>query len=116
MSSPDAPEMTPEEEIQADGGELIADVSDETRALKAFAERIIGLEDGAEISDEMVQQGLTALVRLYSVKFQLGERWSPFAAGEPVPATAVMIMSTAMLRAVKVETFELGLWQSWSGA
>jgi len=25
-------------------------------------------------------------------------------------------MSTSMLRAVNVETFELGLWQSWSGA
>lgn len=116
MSSPDAPEMTPEEEIQADGGELIADVSDETREIRAFAEKITGLKNGEEISDEMVQQGLTALVRLYSVKFQLGERWPPFASGHPMPATAVMIMSTAMLRAVKVETFELGLWQSWSGA
>ncbi len=116
MSSPDAPEMTPEEEIRAEGGELVADISDESRAIRAFAEQILGLEDGEEISDEMVQEGLTALVRLYTVKFQLGERWPPFAPGKPMPATSVMIMSTAMLRAVNVETFELGLWQSWSGA
>ena len=116
MSLPDAPAMTPEEEIQADGGELIADVSDETLEIRAFAEKITGLKNGEEMSDEMVQQGLTALVRLYSVKFQLGERWPPFSDGQPMPATAVMIMSTAMMRAVNVETFELGLWQSWSGA
>ena len=116
MSSPDAPEMTPEEEIQAEGGELIADVSEETRALRDFAEKISALKDGEEISDEMVQQAMTALVRLYTVKFQLGERWPPFAPGKPMPATAVMIMSSAMLRAANVEVFELGLWQSWSGA
>ncbi len=116
MSSPDAPEMTPEEEIQAEGGELIADVGEETREIRAFAEKILGLKDGEEISDEMVQQAMTALVRLYTVKFQLGERWPPFETGKPMPATAVMIMSSAMLRAVNVEVFELGLWQSWSGA
>jgi len=116
MSSPDAPEMTPEEEIRAEGGELVADVGDESRAIRAFAETILDLEDGEEISDQMVQEGLTALVRLYTVKFQLGERWPPFAPGKPMPATSIMIMSTAMLRAVNVETFELGLWQSWSGA
>ncbi len=113
MSSPD---MTPEEEIRAEGGELLADVSDETAELKLFAEKITALKDGEQIPDELVQEAMTALVRLYTVKFQLGERWAPFAPGKPVPATAAMIMATAMLRAVNVEIFELGLWQSWSGA
>lgn len=111
-----SPEMSPAEEIQAEGGELIADVSDETKELIAFARRLTELKEGEEIPDELVQQGMTALVRLYTVKFQLGERWPPFAQGKPMPATAAMIMSTSMLRAVNVETFELGLWQSWSGA
>ena len=111
-----SPEMTPEEEIHADGGELIADVREETEALRDFARKIGDLKEGEQISDELVQQAMTALVRLYTVKFQLGERWPPFAPGNPVPATAAMIMSTSMLRAVNVETFELGLWQSWSGA
>lgn len=112
MSSPDQPQQ----DDWLDGGELLADVSDEGRELRAFAERLMGLEEGAQIPDEMVQQALTALVRLYTVKFQTGERWPPFAPGKPMPATAVMIMATAMLRAVNVEVFELGLWQSWSGA
>ena len=113
MSSRD---LAAEEEIKAEGGEVLANVDDEIDELRDFAKKIAALKPGESIPDELVQQGITALVRLYTVKFQLGERWAPFAAGNPVPATAVMIMATAMLRNVNVEVFELGMWQSWSGA
>ncbi len=78
--------------------------------------KIGGLPKGEPIPDALVQEGMTALVRLYAVKFQLGERWAPFPDNNTVPATAAMIMCTAMMRAVNVEVFELGMWQSWSGA
>ena len=87
-----------------------------TDKLKAFAKKILELEGGEEPPDALIQEGLTALTRLYTVKFQVGERWSPFVDDRAMPATAVMIMSTAMLRAVNVELFELGMWQAWSGA
>ena len=99
-----------------EGGEVIASIPDEEAAIRAFAKRIGELPPGEPIPDEVIQQGMTAMVRLYAVKFQLGERWSPFPENNTVPATAAMIMSTAMLRAVNVEVFELGMWQSWSGA
>lgn len=99
-----------------EGGEVIAHIPDEEAAIRAFAKRIGELPESEAISDELIQEGMTALVRLYAVKFQLGERWAPFPENNTVPATAAMIMSTAMLRAVKVEVFELGMWQSWSGA
>ncbi len=108
MSSPEPPE----EEV----GDLLADVGEETDKLKAFARKILELEGGEEPPDALIQEGLTALTRLYTVKFQIGERWSPFVDDRAMPATAVMIMSTAMLRAVNVELFELGMWQAWSGA
>ena len=99
-----------------DQGDLLADVGEETAALKDIARRILEVEDGADIPDPLVQEALTALTRLYTVKFQMGERWMPFTESRAVPATSVMIMSTAMLRAVNVELFELGMWQAWSGA
>ena len=108
MSSPDRPED--------EFGDLLADVGDETAKLQAFAEKMLALEKGKEPPDELIQEGLTALTRLYTVKFQVGERWSPFDDDRAMPATAVMIMCTAMLRAVNVELFELGMWQAWSGA
>ena len=108
MSSPEPPE----EEF----GDLLADAGEETDKLKAFAKKILELEGGEEPPDALIQEGLTALTRLYTVKFQVGERWSPFVDDRAMPATAVMIMSTAILRAVNVELFELGMWQAWSGA
>lgn len=102
-----------EEEFE---GDLLADVSHETEVLRDFARKVLALEEGEDLPNELVQQGLTAMTRLYTVKFQVGERWSPFLANQAMPATAVMIMSTAMLRAVNVELFELGMWQAWSGA
>lgn len=98
-----------------EGGEVIASIPDEEEALRAFAKRIGEIPRGEPIPDEVVQQGMTALVRLYATKFQLGERWSPFPDSDTVPATAAMIMCTAMMKAVNVEVFELGLWQSWTG-
>ena len=112
MSSPDAP---PDMGVE-DAGDLLADVGEETANLRAIAAKILELDEGAELPAEMVQDAFTALTRLYTVKFQVGERWSPFSPSQSVPATSVMIMTTAMCRAVNVELFELGMWQAWSGA
>ena len=92
------------------------DVAEEIDALKVFAAKILELKDGEDIPNEVVQEAMTALVRLYTVKFQVGERWPPFGESSPVPATAAMIMCSAMMKSVNVEIFELGLWHSWSGA
>jgi hypothetical protein len=107
---------TPEADASSDGGDLLADVGQETAALRAFAEQVLALEEDQEIPRHVMQQGITALTRLYTVRFQVGERWPPFTSGRAMPPTAVMIMSTAMLRSVNVELFELGMWQAWSGA
>ncbi len=115
-SREDPPKEAPIEQGYGDAGDLLADVGEETVKIRDIAARIVALDDGAELSDEMVQEAMTALTRLYTVKFQLGERWSPFGDSQVVPATSVMIMTTAMCRAVNVELFEVGMWQSWSGA
>lgn len=109
MSSPDNADV-------AVDGELLADVGEETKLLRDIANRITALDEGEALPDEMIKEALTALTRLYTVRFQVGERWSPFVSDRAMPATAVMIMATAMLRAVNVELFELGMWQAWSGA
>ena len=111
-----SPKQDPRAADLPEGGEVIAHIPDEEAALRAFAKRIAEVPDGEPIPNEVIQEGLTAMVRLYSVKFQLGERWEPFSEGDMVPATAAMIMCTTMLKAVNVEVFELGMWQSWSGA
>lgn len=100
--------------IAAEAGSPLADVAEETARLKALAARIAGLAEGEGPSPEMIAEGLTVLTRLYSVRHQRGERWDPLVDGRAMPVTSVMIMTTAMLKAVNVELFELGMWQAWS--
>lgn len=103
------------ERIAQEIGDPLANVADETAALKALAQQILDLPDGEKPTQEMIQQGLTSLTRLYTVRFQEGERWDPFVNGRAMPVTSAMIMTTAMLQAVNIELFELGMWQAWSG-
>ena len=114
MSSSEGESMEPTEGY-GEAGDLLADSGEETAILREIALRILDRPEGEELPDELVQQSLTALTRLYTVKFQLGERWPPFTSERAMPATAVMIMSTAMLKSVNLELFELGMWQAWSG-
>jgi hypothetical protein len=67
-------------------------------------------------SDAEIQAMLAEAVRLYAER--AAERESglaAFPAGTGVTATDVMVTVTAMMKAVNVQTFELGMWQSWTG-
>lgn len=103
------------ERIAEEIGDPLANVDDETKALKALAAQIADLPEGEALSPEMMQQGLTILTKLYTVRHQEGERLDPFVNGRTMPVTSVMIMTTAMLQSVNIELFELGMWQAWSG-
>lgn len=103
------------EKIAQEIGDPLANVEEETRALKALAQQILDIPEGQSPTPEMIQQGLTALTKIYTVRHQAGERLGPFTNGRTMPVTSVMIMTTAMLKAVNIELFELGMWQAWSG-
>ena len=102
------------ERIAEETGDPLANVENETAMLKVLARKILDLPEGESPSPEMIQEGLDALTKLYTVRFQAGERWDPFINGRGVPVTSVMIMTTAMLQAVNIELFEMGIWQAWS--
>jgi hypothetical protein len=70
--------------------------------------------DGLQDSD--IQTLLGAAVRLYAQR--AAERDDPlpafFVAESGVTATDAMLATTAILKAVNVATFELGMWQAWT--
>lgn len=112
-------QVAPQQDVAVNiesSGDLLANVDEENAALRDIAKRILELDAGAPLPKELMQEALTSLTRMYTVSHQLGERWSPFTGDRPMPPTAVMIMSTAMMRSVNVELFELGMWQAWAGA
>jgi len=66
-------------------------------------------------SDADMQTMLARAVRLYAQRAELGDAPPAFPPGSDVTATEVMVTVTAMLKAVNLQVFELGMWQAWSG-
>ena len=92
-----------------------AEVARQAEALRPLVEELLERGDAGSVPEEPIRQGLTALVKLYAAKWEEGARFAPVDPEGGVSATAAMILATALMRAVHVELFELGLWQAWSG-
>jgi hypothetical protein len=68
------------------------------------------------ISDAELQGLLAAAIKSYAARVE--SRDSPLPALAPdcgVTATEAMLTVSAILKAVNIQVFELGMWQSWSG-
>jgi hypothetical protein len=68
----------------------------------------------ASFPDETMRRLMAALVRLYAAKFDEGQRPALLDADGDVSATAVLVTTSALMKASNLEIFELGMWQSWS--
>jgi hypothetical protein len=65
---------------------------------------------------DCVQRLLALAVRAYAARAASEPGALPFAADDGAPSeTDVAIAASAMLEAVGIEIFELGLWRAWSG-
>jgi hypothetical protein len=68
------------------------------------------------LSDNDIQDMLAKAVRLFAGRVAENDAALPaFPADAQVTATEVMVTVTAMLKAVNLQVFELGMWQAWSG-
>ena len=65
-------------------------------------------------SDADIQAMLADAVRLYAERVESNGPMPAFVENQ-VTATEVMVTVTAMLKAVNLQVFELGMWQAWSG-
>jgi hypothetical protein len=66
-------------------------------------------------SDAEIQDMLANAVRLYAERASEKDVALPAFAADAATATQVMVTVTAMLKAVNLQVFELGMWQAWSG-
>ena len=68
------------------------------------------------LSDREIQALLARAVKLYAERATASDTPLPaFPDGAQVTATDAVVTITAMLKAVNVQLFELGMWQAWSG-
>jgi hypothetical protein len=79
------------------------------------------LESGAEAADvdeATIQDAFGGLVKIYAAMLERGKRFPPFPTADgaaAVTATEVAATASAMLQALQIELFELGMWQAWGG-
>lgn len=64
-----------------------------------------------EVDPIEVQTALADALRAYADHRIAGERFAPFADGDVVTATQVVVACSEMLKAVDVEIFELAMWE-----
>jgi hypothetical protein len=82
--------------------------------LRAHIEAIAACAgDAADIDEAGIQALLTAAVRLYAARVDQTGKFAGVTRGG-ITATEGLIAASALLRAVNVAPFELGLWEAWS--
>jgi hypothetical protein len=73
----------------------------------------------AQLSDQDLQQLLAVATKEYARRQQEAERFPAFGAHQAavgVTATDAVILASAVLDALSVEIFELGMWKTMGGA
>jgi hypothetical protein len=87
-------------------------IAAQAKALSASIETI--LVDAADtVDEETVQTLASSIVRLFATKVTQDGNF-PIVPQSTITATDAMLVTSALLRAVNVQVFELGLWQSWA--
>ena len=67
------------------------------------------------IQPPAMQALMGALCKVYAANEDSGDRYPLLAGRAAVTGTDVMIVCGALLKAVDLQVFELGMWQSWAG-
>ena len=90
-------------------------LTDEAERLAASLEAAVSAGHAGAVPDDAMRVLMAALIKVYAAKFDEGQRPALLPEGCGVSATAVLVATSALMRASNLEIFELGMWQSWSG-
>ena len=103
---------------EKDLAEREAKIVEATEALNSLVNRTLdALQAGGMVEAipmENLQKLLVAAVRMYGAQFAAGRDVPIFGLNHGVSATDAMVATTAMLKAVNIQLFELGMWQMWA--
>ena len=91
------------------------ELSSEARQFAASLDAVAASGEASSFPDDTMRQLMAALVKIYAAKFDEGQRPALIDADGSVSATAVLVTTSALMKASNLEIFELGMWQSWSG-
>jgi hypothetical protein len=90
-------------------------LSDEAIALSRTLEGKIAEADFDALTPEAMQALMTVLAKIYAANVEAGNKYPVVGNRMAISGTEAMILCGALLKAVDLQVFELGMWQSWSG-
>ncbi len=115
----ETPAAAPKVEVlrRISGAASIPVTPESERALALAKELEATLADGKldALQPHAMQALMAALCKIYSAQDEADMRYPVLSGRGAVTGTDVMIVCGALLRAVDLQVFELGMWQSWSG-
>jgi hypothetical protein len=88
---------------------------DAARGLAMSLDAAIAAGEAGSFPDDALRELMAALVKIYSTKFDEGQRPALIDPDSGVSATAILMTTSALMKSSNLEIFELGMWQSWSG-
>ena len=89
--------------------------SDQALALVAALEAKFDAGELDVLTPEATQALMGVICRIYSANQESGNKYSLLSGRTAVTGTDAMITCSSLLKAVDLQVFELGMWQSWSG-
>ena len=89
--------------------------SDQALALVAALEAKFEAGELDVLTPEATQALMGVICRIYSANQESGNKYSLLSGRTAVTGTDAMITCSSLLKAVDLQVFELGMWQSWSG-
>ncbi len=89
--------------------------SDQALALVAALEAKFEAGELDVLTPEATQALMGVICRIYSANQESGNKYSLLSGRAAVTGTDAMITCSSLLKAVDLQVFELGMWQSWSG-
>ena len=89
--------------------------SDQALALVRALEAKFDAGELDVLTPEATQALMGVICRIYGANQESGNKYSLLSGRVAVTGTDAMITCSALLKAVDLQVFELGMWQSWSG-
>ena len=71
------------------------------------------IPDERENARAAAAEAMIAAIRAYAAQVTADKAYFPVVPPNTLTATDAMIVATALLKAVNLQVFELGLWQAW---
>lgn len=113
-AEPEAPKVEVLRRIPAPEKVIDTPASAEALRIAAMIEKKLADGELDALQPHAQQALIAALCKLYAANSEAGQRYPILGQRSAVTATDVMIMCGALLKAVDLQVFELGMWQSWS--